>query len=193
VLDVDMVHDIAILKPAQNPLFASFKPRPLVSVTGFPEIKLMARSAAVLDPRRLNDGDPIFISGYPLGIAVLLTTSGAIASSDTIDVENGKVKDVYWADIRANHGNSGGPVFSVETNRVVGMQRAIAMANAEFSANAEFNGQPFAYGVGLDNQGNVAKDSRGNTLRPIVYNSGLTEIIPAQFIANLLKKNRVPF
>lgn len=188
VLDIDRIHDIAILKPTKNPLSPGFRVPSFVGGPGIPDVKLMPRSAAVLEPRRLKDGEPIFISGYPLSIAVLITTSGAIASSDAVDIENNTLKDVYWGDIRANHGNSGGPVVSLETNKVIGMQRGIA------TANAEFEGGSYAYGFGVDNQGNVVKDAKGNSLlRPILYNSGLTEIIPAEFIVALLTKNHISF
>src|SRR5438132_584434 len=56
------------------------------------------------------DGEPIAISGYPLAEPTLVTTSGHIACSWTIHNH----QDHYLADVTANPGNSGGPVYRLQ-------------------------------------------------------------------------------
>jgi len=142
----DSVHDIAVLTSTENPLdkrhdhltIGTGREGPIVA-------NVLPRSFATLDARPLEAGDGIFVCGYPLEFPVLITTSGNVASSDALDddINNRALKDVYWADIQINHGNSGGPVFSRAKGRVVGIVTAVQLADAEF-------GDPFpppAYGI----------------------------------------------
>lgn len=164
VLAEDATHDIVVLRTLANPfkgqlhrvvVFGNTLPRPKVSF-------------AILDPHRLRDGEGIFISGYPLGMPVLITTSGFIASSTEMPMdETSKLEGVYWADIHANHGNSGGPVFSRASGAVIGMQRAIRLTNVE--------GQ------------------EKTTAHPLAYNSGIAEVIPATYIAALLDSQHIHY
>src|SRR5207237_936236 len=57
-----------------------------------------------------TDGEPVAVSGYPLGEAALVTNAGAIASSWTLSTNKA---DRYLGDFTANPGNSGGPVYHV--------------------------------------------------------------------------------
>jgi S1-C subfamily serine protease len=140
ILALDQSHDIAILKPSRdNPLSLAYKPRiSIILPNGQKPPGLRPRSAALIDSHHLKDGESVFVSGYPLDLPVLVTTSGAIATSDAVEIgppKNGEkgvaVKDIYWADLTANHGNSGGPVFSLETGMVVGIQVGIKIAPVE--------------------------------------------------------------
>jgi S1-C subfamily serine protease len=192
LIATDELHDIAILKPNANPLAPGFK-APAIIMHGV-QTPLLPRAPGVLDERRLKDGEPIFISGYPLDQTVMVTTSGAIASSNSFNSRElgvqGQpgVRDIYWADIRANHGNSGGPVFSADSTKIIGMQVAMELATAEYSGGGT------AYGLADDGKGKILTDDNHNPImKPIKYNSGLTEIIPADAIGDLLRKNHVAF
>ena len=162
VLDVDAVNDLAILVPKLDFMHIDFV-KMMKLDTIFPKAKETTKSAAKLQQEPLREGDPIFISGYPLNFGALITTSGSIASSEPT-AEGHTLKDVYWADIHANHGNSGGPVFSMKTGKVIGIQAAISLTQVENDAS-----------------------------RKLAYNSGIAYIIPIKYAVNLLKKNRIPF
>jgi S1-C subfamily serine protease len=201
LIATDELHDIAILKPNANPLAPGFKAAGVL-IHGV-QPPLLPRAPGVLDERRLKDGEPIFISGYPLDLSVMVTTSGAIASSSSFNSrelslqgplvrsllpEQPGVRDIYWADIQANHGNSGGPVFSADSTKIIGMQVAIAFATAEYPGGGT------AYGLADDGKGKIlTHDNHNPIMKPIKYNSGLTEIIPADAIGDLLRKNHVAF
>jgi S1-C subfamily serine protease len=192
LIATDELHDIAILKPNANPLAPGFR-APGVMIHGV-QTPLLPRTPGVLDERRLKDGEPIFISGYPLNLTVMVTTSGAIASSNSFNsLDQGLqgqpgVREIYWADIRANHGNSGGPVFSADSIKIIGMQVAMELAAAEYPGGGT------AYGLSDDGKGNILTDTNhAPIVKPIEYNSGLTEIIPADAIGDLLRKNHVAF
>jgi len=79
--------------------------------------------------------------------------------------------DFYIGDMHVNPGNSGGPVYSVEQGKVIGVCVAAALA-------------PVVYG-----DGNHEPASAGN--RPLFSNSGLSVVIPVRYVIDLLKKNNV--
>jgi S1-C subfamily serine protease len=75
-------------------------------------------TAAKLDVARPNDGEEVFVSGFPLGQESLITTAGYVAtawgSEILVTARNNGIyerSDVYRLDLRLNFGNSGGPVF----------------------------------------------------------------------------------
>lgn len=70
--------------------------------------------------------------------------------------------DRYLGDLRANHGNSGGPVYSISTGKVIGICDAFVGAPVETTVILP---------VGLS------------------YNSGLAVIIPIKYAIDLLKKH----
>lgn len=74
------------------------------------------------------------------------------------------MKDLYLADLRVNHGNSGGPVYSARSGAVIGVCVAFELADIE-SRN-------------LPEAGSLLK-----------YNAGISVIVPALYVSNLLKKN----
>jgi S1-C subfamily serine protease len=123
----DPVHDLAILRLQQNPFRGEMR---------FAEEGDLVCATATLAPGRPTDGEPIAISGYPLGYPVLITTAGAIASAwahETVeapvnddpeapeDFTMSEVLDLYVADVQANGGNSGGPAYKVRTGEVIGV------------------------------------------------------------------------
>jgi len=115
VTDRDTIHDLALLRP-DLPLFV-VRPK---------------NHVAVLSIGRPEDGEQVAVSGYPLAKTVLVSTSGAVASSWAYEYFQRPVpgspgfwlpdtRDIFLVDLHVNHGNSGGPVYSVETSAVIGM------------------------------------------------------------------------
>jgi S1-C subfamily serine protease len=73
--------------------------------------------------------------------------------------------------MHVNPGNSGGPVYSIEEGKVIGVCVAYDMA-------------PVVYG-----DGNHEPASAGN--RPFFSNSGLAVVIPVRYVADLLKNHNL--
>jgi S1-C subfamily serine protease len=93
----DFIIDGRSLTPLRTvPIFQGNAPRPgdSISVSGFPAV-----------------------SGFAAGIPSLVTNGGIVSSTSFRD-ERGRW--VYLADLHANHGDSGGPVFNNETGEVIG-------------------------------------------------------------------------
>jgi S1-C subfamily serine protease len=99
----DSAHDLAVLSPTGRVSFHS--------------------PAAKLDVGRSRDGAEIFACGYPLGALELTTTFGRVATTwamyklSTADYES----EVLRLDLKANIGNSGGPIFDLANHNVIGM------------------------------------------------------------------------
>jgi S1-C subfamily serine protease len=121
--------------------------------------------------REPRDGEAIAVSGYPLEHPALITTSGIVASAFSIDVAEREdpacprmtipdVADAYVADVAANPGNSGGPVYLEESGEVISVCVSFRIATAE----AE----------GVD---------------PFSYNSGLTTVVPFRYAAEVLARH----
>jgi S1-C subfamily serine protease len=185
----DDAHDIEILKTNPNPFSTSSTL--IQSYTGpGKDVTVTAAkpTAAKLEERRLRDGEPVFASGYPLGLPILITGSGIIASSDPFvweqqqqqqpDQAHGpvRVRDIYWADLHVNKGDSGGPLFSSVSGAVIGMTDAYDPAPVIFA--------------GSDDPGlGVTKLPDGNEVfRPLTYNSGIAIIVPVRYIFELLRQ-----
>ena len=180
VVAVDEAHDIAVLKPTHSP---------------FPEIKVLTNlvnptqnitvkpSLGILDPRQLRDGEPVFTSGYPLALPILITTSGFMASSDPMEFEQStrQIKDTYWADMKVNPGNSGGPFFSLASGNVIGMVVAFRPAPVVFADS------------GAQGQGVIPTPNGTMSVHPLVSNSGITVILPAHYIVELLRSNGIRY
>jgi len=126
---------------------------------------------------RPRDGAFIGISGYPLQLPVLLTNAGWMATSwgfgiQRVLVPGGhrwfhdiQISDVYFADVEVNPGNSGSPVYLVENATVIGV--CIASINVP-----------------------IVNEEGGEVLirkRRIFYNSGLTQVVPARYVIEVLR------
>ena len=187
VLACDDKHDIAVLEPEQNPLTMTDKSLPplVESATGDKKIPSQTekREPAILSARAFRDGDPVFTSGYPLTNMTLITTSGHIASSAPVGVneQTGKFEDVYWADIHVNPGNSGGPAFSLEAGTVIGMILAYQTAPVVFDDDHSRAFLP------------VQTPDHQVVPKYLDSNSGLAEIMPVEFIERLLRDSKVKF
>jgi S1-C subfamily serine protease len=162
IVGFDERHDLALLKLRQS---------------------RASLSRLKLNTERPPDGLAIAVSGYPLNELVLVTTSGNLASSESMDVRDTQVPGLptnvlipdiaesFLADMTANPGNSGGPVYSLETAEVIGVCVGGKMVPMQ------------------DEQGNPIAAS-GHQLR---YFSGLTIVVPAKYVAQLLKAHNLNF
>ncbi len=119
VLEEDSRNDLALLRMDRNPLSGELITG--ISINDVPLEPLFG--VARLRPERPRDGEPIAISGYPLGEPVLLTNAGIVASSWSVTVEHvadpsfpgvtiPELRDTYLGDVQSNPGNSGGPVYA---------------------------------------------------------------------------------
>lgn len=121
----DPAHDLAIVKPRRNPF--TQMPTLFAGTTGGPPPQTKVK-AVVFSQTRPRDAEEIFACGYPFGEAGLVTTSGSVASAWNQRVllrsqaagYNSPI-DVYNADLRINFGNSGGPVFRLSDQAVIGV------------------------------------------------------------------------
>ncbi|HEV2862886.1 MAG TPA: S1C family serine protease [Pyrinomonadaceae bacterium] len=168
VVGEDARHDLALLKLRQNP----FK-EPRVQLTNQPGgVKSIEIDVVTLSLKRPEDGEPIAASGYPLNIPSLVTTSGGVASAWAYDEQEVQLPghpqglrfpdfaDVYLADLTVNHGNSGGPVYSVSSGAVIGVCVAARFVPVQGPPNI-----------------------------PLSYNSGISLVVPSKYIVELLKKH----
>ncbi|HEV2498829.1 MAG TPA: serine protease [Terriglobia bacterium] len=167
VVDRDEIHDLALLK-----LDHPFSPQ-------------VPQSVVKLSIARPEEGSWVAVSGYPLGEDVLVTTSGAVASSwgSKMVQELGpggplhRIEDLYLLDIHLNHGNSGGPVYSPDSAAVIGVADAYEMDDVMVEG-----GLPGA-------QPEQALDK--DTGRALKANAGLGVVVPTRYVLDLLKKNNV--
>jgi S1-C subfamily serine protease len=112
VLAEDDKIDLAVLMCDQNPVGlpsgAWIGGKPMREAAKVPKLQLAT-------PR---DGDMISVSGFPLGIPVLVTNTGWIASSLYRDESN---RSVYLGSLLANHGDSGGPAYVDSDGSIIGI------------------------------------------------------------------------
>ncbi len=164
VVDQDPIHDLALLKLKNNPFTVDL---------AFIDKRFQVASAK-FSLGRPDEGEPIAVSGYPLSSSTLITTSGAVASSWSVDPGpagwESQWSDIYLADMRVNPGNSGGPVFSTQDGSVIGVC-------VRFDADL----------VGYAGTNELAKLND----HYLSYNSGLSLVVPAKYVVELLKKNHL--
>lgn len=111
---------------------------------------------------------------------VLITTSGHLATAQAFDTEEvpgaptlrmPDTANSYLADIHRNPGNSGGPVYAVDSGKVIGVCVA-------------YDPAPVVFGDG-------GHESVKVNNRPIDYNSGLAVVVPIRYVIDMLKKNKL--
>ena len=76
VVDIDDLHDLALLKLSQNPFTGEMRSR--IGVRGKDD--LLTVGVARLDAALPPEGDDVLISGYPLEIPTFVTQKGMVAS-----------------------------------------------------------------------------------------------------------------
>jgi len=180
VIARDERHDLALLKTTGQIQEVRFLQTPTQEIRVHPKV-------ATLFLGLLSDGDAIALSGYPLNSSVLLTTSGAIASSAAVDIKEihrpgqpsgftwPDIADSYVADIHVNPGNSGGPMYLTASGAVIG----VCVNFQSAPVMTVVNGKQLPV--------------RGPNGEPVLYNSGLGVVVPARYVAELLKQNGVSF
>ncbi|MHB8658588.1 MAG: S1 family peptidase [Solirubrobacteraceae bacterium] len=157
IVEEDERHDLALLRMLANPFKGEV--RPMIRM-GDQEIGAMYGIPA-MNPDRPRDGAPIVISGYPLGESVLVSNAGMVASSWSVTVDDmphpsfpdmtmPEMRDTYLADVQTNPGNSGGPVYSTQDGRVIGVLVAGKLTNVVAGEEPVFvNGVPVSADAGL--------------------------------------------
>jgi S1-C subfamily serine protease len=175
VVDVDEVHDLALLKVSQNPFNGGLQ-------TGIVGPKGMLRfnvSTARINPRLPADGENLLVSGYPLEIPTFVTQRGMVASQSFYAVEvpvpNSRFTrpeslDSIILDAVVNPGNSGGPVYDSASGDVVGICDAYELAPL------------------VTNKLHSVEIAPGEFLN---QNSGLAVVVPVKYALELLRKNGV--
>ena len=170
----DSRHDLALLKLRRNPFKGELHSGIIIAGQ---EIPIVFR-AARLEPRRPKDGARVGISGYPLLETVLVTNSGHMASVWSFNIQESPIPgapegfrmpnlaDSYLADAQANPGNSGGPVYLVDTAEVIGV-----CVGAKSVPILDQNGSPATVG-----------EAR------LFYDSGLTLVVPSQYVLELIER-----
>ncbi|MGA8593164.1 MAG: serine protease [Bryobacteraceae bacterium] len=185
----DKEHDLIVLAPNANPFSPEFKES---ATKFFPGASLAPIAAARLEARHLDEGESIFTTGYPFEIPNLVTTAGYIASANPFprgvmsgppksledlkalsERRQSELDDFYLADMVCNHGNSGGPVFSLASGRVIGVMVAFLTDTIRYRDGAQ---EEFV---------------NPQTNRTLIYNAGLAKIIAADHVIALLKQNNI--
>jgi V8-like Glu-specific endopeptidase len=177
IIDEDSRHDIMLVKLSRNPFKGEVRSgfvinnKELSLLYGTPTLNLL----------RPKDGISIAVSGYPLAETVLVTNSGTLATcwgTDTkemsipgapADFRIPDIGDVYLADIEVNPGDSGAPVYDVESSTIIGLCVASKLAPV-----SDQNGDPV-----IVNE------------KQLCYSSGLTIVVPTTYMFDLLNKNKV--
>src|SRR5437870_9826283 len=170
----DARHDIALLRLRNNPFRGEVHSG---IVIGDREVPL-AFGLPDLDSGRPKEGASVGISGYPLSESVLVTNSGHIASVWSYDVAEMPVPgapewfrmpdiaDTYLVDSEVNPGNSGGPVYLVESAEIIGICVATKPAPVR------------------DEQGNPVSINETK----LYYSSGLTVVIQSRYVIRLIEQ-----
>ena len=125
VVDTYPEDDIALLKLRVDPGAEWFESTADINGT-----KLTVRTEPVeLDARDVKDGMAVATSGFPLNSQALVTTTGVVASYWSVDTPTNPRTRIL-IDLTANGGNSGGPVYDINSGAVVGVLVAGKLAPA---------------------------------------------------------------
>jgi len=179
LVDTDDLHDLALMKLDKNPFKGEVRSGFVINDKEVP----LLLGTVTFNRKRPKDGAAIGISGYPLGQPVLITNAGYMATIWSFDIQEvniqgapewyrkTEVADTYLADVEANPGNSGGPVYLAENGTVIGV----------------------CVGSRLAPVCNQQGDNVSIGEQQLFYSSGLTEVVPVQYVIDLLKKNNVDY
>lgn len=175
VVEEDERHDLALLQMVANPFKGEVPPMIVIndqSIGGM-------HAVPALQPNRPRDGEPIAISGYPLGETILVTNAGIVASSWSVTADEvphpsfpgvmlPKMRDTYLADVQTNPGNSGGPVYSTRDGSIIGVLVAGKLTNV-------LAGQEPVMVKGL----------------PLLADAGLSLVVPIKYGIDTLERHGV--
>jgi S1-C subfamily serine protease len=177
VKDTDPMHDVAILQPSQNPFAPGFR----VGVQIGTQTPSAPVSVAKLKDDLPPEGQSALVSGYPLSIPTLVTQKGMVASETYALLETHppnapagftmpEAEDIILLDAVVNPGNSGGPVYLVGADSVIGVCEG------------------FRWSPLFTNKSNPVPVSDTEFL---TENSGLAVVIPIKYAIALLQKNKI--
>jgi S1-C subfamily serine protease len=176
VVAIDEPHDLALLRPHETSGNPFQEPRPRFIRIGDAELGIEP-GIARLRAERPRDGMAIATSGYPFGTVNMITSTGYVASSWAVELKQiddprtgatllQDVADSYLADMQVNGGNSGGPVYRLADEGVIGV-----CVSTRGAAVFRSGGDPVETEVGR-----------------LYYNSGIASIVPAMYVAELLDR-----
>ncbi len=119
----DPQHDLAVLSLTSPDIFKSLGEQ--VITRGAPKL---TPTVVTFDLTRPRSGDEVYAAGYPLNAEDLTTSAGNVGTPWGKEAlvtarKNGLTQEieVYRLDLRANPGNSGGPVFAAANQSVIGI------------------------------------------------------------------------
>jgi S1-C subfamily serine protease len=151
---IDPLHDLALIRVLNLPVPVPLIRTPTATVGATPAWPAPVKFAI----ERAKDAEPIFACGFPLGEQALVTTNGTIASAWSTEtvltargLPNAESIDIYKLDIQLTHGNSGGPIFRLPDQAVVG----IVIEGSDVVIGAPPVAVPAKYIVGLLTQNGV--------------------------------------
>ena len=110
------------------------------------DVILLSISEKVLRPLKVGrfadveEGDTIYLAGYPFGIDQVIVTRGVLSTKWKApgNMGQGGLRDVAWLDVSMTTGNSGGPVVVIsdkpENDVVIGVANFVL---SPFAENAE--------------------------------------------------------
>lgn len=121
----DPSHDLALIRPTANP----FRGMPqLIGGQALADMPRPTVKDVTFSLSRPRDGEDVFACGYPFSEPGLITTSGILASAWNSEVllraeaaGFPSPQNVYTVDLRINPGDSGGPVFRMFDQAVIGV------------------------------------------------------------------------
>jgi S1-C subfamily serine protease len=194
VVASDESTDIAILKAASLP--GSLKTRGVKIDSGSLTKPLVMAKGATLSTEALNSGQSVLLAGYPLNQTTLILQTGIATGEGYFSETQGSVDSLpgngrrIMLSLVSNPGNSGGPIFNLD-GKVIGLLEG----NLPSPMLDEDDKQPLAcLRAKLDSLGVPLKDSAGNPIpefTPCEQNSGISLVVPTQFIVDLAKKNNI--
>ncbi len=163
IVDTDADNDLSLLR-------LRFRPRPFVQ-TPSQTIDITAGTPVSLDVNRPNEGEGVGVSGYPLHEAAMVTNVGIVASSWAVADKNnnqGINNDRYLGNFTTNPADSGAPVFRLSDQRVIGV-----CVGGKLTA--------------------VMNSVSDKPVPDVAISAGLTVIVPAPFVVDLLNRNGITY
>jgi S1-C subfamily serine protease len=169
VVATDERNDLALLEMESN--------APVTRGVPHPSGDSYLAAVAELDAARPEDGEPVMISGFPLGYRYLVNSAGIIACSwgdhqileDPEEATGDAPLDRYLVDINVNPGNSGGPCYCVTDQRVIGICEAVQLVEVHFED---------------DPNAPLAID---DAHRAALQKADITFVVPAKYVVALLE------